>query len=92
MGIAFAILSLWAHALVMPSRLARDSHQPAWYFEQSSRAIRIFPLDHNLWRVPMELLRTIPADKLPADIPDKVLAAARRRDPQYFLYQNLNSL
>ena len=76
----------------MPSRLARDPHAPGWYFEQSTLAIRIFPLDHNLWRVPMDLLSTIPADRVPADLAEKVLADARRRDPQYFLFQNLDSL
>ena len=92
MGIAYAILSLWAHTLVMPARLARDPHVPGWYFEQSALAIRIFPLDHNLWRVPMELLATFPADKLPANLSAKVLADARRRDPGYFLYKELDSL
>jgi hypothetical protein len=86
------MLSLWAHTLVMPARLARDPHAPAWFFEQSALAIRLFPLDHNLWRVPMELLATFPADKLPPNLSAEVLADVQRRDPQYFLVQNLDSL
>lgn len=92
MGIAYAILSLWAHTIVMPSRLARDPHAPDWYFEQTALAIRIFPLDHNLWRIPMELLTTLPAESLPAGTAEEVLADVRRRDPQYFLFQNLDAL
>jgi hypothetical protein len=76
----------------MPSRLSRDPHEPGWYFEQAASAIRIFPLDHNLWRVPMELLATFPADQLPAGLAEQVLADVRKRDPQYFLFQNLDSL
>lgn len=76
----------------MPSRLSSEPHPPAWYFEQSALAIRIFPLDHNLWRLPMELLRTFPPDRLPEGIADTALAEARKRDPAYFLYRDLNAL
>ena len=92
MGIAYAALSLSAHTLVKPSRLARDPHPPAWFFEQSALAIRLFPLDHNLWRVPMDLLKNFPAGTLPADISAPVLAEAKRRDPAYFLYRDLDAL
>jgi hypothetical protein len=92
LGIAYAVLSLWAHTLVMPARLARDPHAPGWFFEQSALAIRIFPLDHNLWRVPMELLPNFPADVLPEGVAEKTLADIRRRDPEYFLFRDLNSL
>jgi hypothetical protein len=40
----------------------------------------------------MELLTTFPADKLPANLSAEVLADARRRDPNYFLYKELDSL
>jgi hypothetical protein len=76
----------------MPSRLSRDPHEPGWYFEQTALAMRIFPLDRNLWRVPMELLGAFPADRLPAGLSEQVLADVRRRDPQYFLFRNLDSL
>ncbi|MBL8199452.1 MAG: hypothetical protein JNK40_00645 [Chromatiales bacterium] len=75
----------------MPARLAREPHLPEWYFAEGARAIRLFPLDHNLWRVPMDLLKTIPAEQVPGDLAARTLAEARERDPHYFLYQDLHS-
>jgi hypothetical protein len=40
----------------------------------------------------MELLGAFPADRLPAGLSEQVLADVRRRDPQYFLFRNLDSL
>jgi hypothetical protein len=91
LGIAYAILSLWAHTLVMPARLGREAHVPDWYFDESARAIRLFPLDHTLWRVPMDLLKTIPVAQVSPATTERVLAEAKARDPHYFLFRNLDS-
>lgn len=75
----------------MPARLAAAPHPPDWYFGQSAAALRAFPLDHNLWRVPMDLLKLIPPDKVPAGVAEQALADVRARDPYYFLFRNADS-
>ena len=89
MGIVYAALSVAAHLIVMPSRLAKDSHSVDWFFAQSALAIRIFPLDHALWTVPGGFLKVFPAGTIPGGVAEKVLDEARRRDPYFFAYAQL---
>jgi hypothetical protein len=78
-----------AQILVLPSQLSSGSHPVEWYFVQCDRAIRTFPLDHSLWKVPLDLLGIIPPDKVPPEVLDKVLADARMRDPNILLASKL---
>ncbi len=75
--------------IVLPSRLTSESHTVDWYFARCDRAIRTFPLDHSLWKVPLDLLDIIPAGRIPAEVLDKVLSDARMRDPNILLASRL---
>ena len=85
MGIAYATLSLTAQIIVMPARLTSASHPVEWFFAQSDLAIRIFPLDHGLWKVPLDLMSAMPVERIPAELSEKVLSDARMRDPYILL-------
>ena len=76
LGIAYATLSMTAQLMLLPSQLTRESHPIEWYFAQCDRAIRTFPLDHSLWKVPLDLLKIMPPGVVPPEVLDKVLRDA----------------